>query len=86
MSWNHRILAKEYKHLDGTTEIYFQIHEVYYDKKGTPNGYTENPVHVGGESIQDIQWTLKHMKECMKKPILWEGERFPKEFTDSVKL
>ncbi len=32
MKWNHRVLA----HKDGD-EMFFQIHEVYYDKKGKPN-------------------------------------------------
>ena len=42
MSWNHRVLA----HKDGD-EMYLQIHEVYYDKDGKPNGYTANGVSVG---------------------------------------
>ena len=40
MSWNYRVIKKE---------DYLEIHEVYYDKKGKPNGYTENAVTVGGE-------------------------------------
>jgi hypothetical protein len=77
MGWNHRVLAHEHK-----GEIYFDIHEVYYDDNGTPNGYTENPVSVGGESLKGIGWTLNRMKECLKKPILWAGDKFPNEYIE----
>ncbi len=74
MSWNHRILA----HKDGD-EIYFQIHEVYYDEKGNPNSYAANAVSVGDESIEGINWTLDKMKECVNKPIL-SVDNFPNEW------
>ena len=71
MSWNHRVLA----HKNGD-EFWFSIHEVYYDKKGTPESYTVNGVIVGGNSIKDLSWTLDKMKECLDKPIL-SAENFP---------
>ena len=75
MGWNHRILAHE----DGE-EMYFQIHEVYYDKEGNPNGYTTNGVSVGGDTIKSITWTLNKMKECRAKPVLFAGDKFPNEY------
>ena len=75
MSWNHRVLAHKYEE-----EIYFEIHEVYYDKNGIPNGYKEKPVTIGGENIKGMRWSLNKMKECLKKPILWAGDDFPKEY------
>ena len=74
MGWNHRILA----HKDGD-EIYFQIHEVYYDKDGKPDGYTTNGVSVGAESLDGIKWVLDKMKECVNKPILLADD-FPSEY------
>lgn len=74
MSWNHRILA----HKDGD-EMYFQIHEVYYDKDGKPEGYTANSVSVGSESLDGIKWVLDKMKECTSKPILLADD-FPNEY------
>jgi len=74
MSWNHRVLA----HKDGD-DIWFSIHEVYYDEKGTPESYTSNGVSVGGNSIKDLSWTLDKMKKCLNKPIL-SLENFPEEF------
>ena len=74
MSWNHRLLA----HKDGD-EMYFQIHEVYYDKEGKPDGYTANGVSVGAESLDGINWVLDKMKECLEKPIL-SVENFQETF------
>ncbi len=77
MSWNHRILAHEQN-----GEIYLQIHEVYYDKSGKPNGYTANPVTIGGENLKSITWTLNKILQCRNKPILWAGDKFPNGFAE----
>ena len=74
MGWNHRLLA----HKEGEG-IYLQIHEVYYDTKGVPNGYTDKGVTVGADDIEGIDWVLGKMKECLSKPIL-SVEDFPKEY------
>jgi len=73
MTWNYRIIA----HKDGDS-YYYEIHEVYYDKTGKPDGYTKNAT-VGSESIEGIEWSLEKMKECLSKPIL-SAENFPDEF------
>lgn len=75
MGWNHRILAHEHK-----GEVYFEIHEVFYNNNGEPDGYTEKGVSVGGEDLESITWTLEKMFECRDKPILWAGDKFPKEY------
>lgn len=75
MGWNHRVLAHKYRE-----EVYLQIHEVFYDENGIPNGYTAEPITIGAEDIKGIRWTLNKMKECLKKPILWAGDDFPKEY------
>ena len=77
MSWNYRILAHE----DGD-DLFFQIHEVYYDEEGKVNGYTENGVIVGAESIEGINWVLDKMKECANKPIL-SVHNFPNEWSSN---
>ena len=74
MNWNYRIIETE-----ENGEIFLNIHEVYYDKDGTPNGYTENPVTVNGEVVEDLKWVLNKMIECLDKPILLGGEKFPQE-------
>lgn len=76
MSWNYRVLA--HKQFD---EIHFYIHEVYYDKDGKPDGYTERPVIVNSDSIKGMRWVTNRMKEALSKPILkiWD---FPNEYKD----
>lgn len=73
--WNYRVMAHEHK-----GEIYFQIHDVYYNKKRKPNSYTRDPSWVGSETIEGMQWTLDAMKEALSKPILWAGHKFPLEY------
>ena len=74
MSWNHRILAHE-----NGNDMFFQIHEVYYDKSGKPDSYTKNGVSVGAESLEGMKWVLKKMKDCVNKPVLL-ADGFPDEY------
>lgn len=74
--WNHRILAHE--GCEG--EIWLQVHEVYYNDLNNPIGYSQNAAKVGDETIKGLEWTLKQMKKCLKRPILWAGDRFPYEY------
>lgn len=80
MGWNYRILAHEHNE-----DVYFIIHEVYYDENGIPNGYTENGVYVNGENIEDMRWSIEKMNECLEKPIL-SIKNFPDEWKKSKNL
>lgn len=74
MSWNYKIIA----HDDNisTDEVYFKIHEVYYNKEGKPDGYTADPITIGGEDLKSLHWTINKIKECLDKPIL-SKKNFP---------
>jgi hypothetical protein len=74
MGWNHRVIAH-----DEHKEVYFQIHEVYYDKEGTPDGYTKEGVSVGADSIKGLRWTLRKMRKTLKSKVL-SKTNFPKEY------
>jgi hypothetical protein len=81
MGWNHRILVTEEENLvDGSTYEYFQLHEVYYDDDGIPDGATKNPITIGAETFGGIEWTVDKIKECLEKPILWGDDKFPQEY------
>lgn len=70
-TWNYRVM----KFVDEDEEPYHQIHEVYYDKEGHPNGYTENAVSVlSTEGIDGLSWVLEKMAEALTKPILEESD------------
>jgi hypothetical protein len=77
--FNRRVMAHQEKN-----EIYFQIHDVYYTK-GVADSYTENGVRVGGDSIEEIRSVLERMIECLDKPILWYGDKFPAEYNPKGK-
>ena len=78
MGWNHRVMAHEEE-----DSVYLQIHEVYYDKNGVPESYTSRPVTVGGETTKTMTWSLNKMKECLKKPVLYAGAKFPDIYNQS---
>ena len=66
MSWNYRIV----KH-DEADEVYFQIHEVYYDEKNDIEAYTEDTVHPCGETKEELISDLKNMlHDAEKYPVL----------------
>lgn len=55
--WHYQLM----KHPDGS----YAIHEMYHMDDG--DGWTENPVSVTGESIDDLRWSLKAMLNDIDK-------------------
>ena len=75
MSWNHRVVRREFKHLSGDTEVVYAIHEAYYKKPGDtePNGVTADPVDVHSDTPEGLRWVLNRMLGCLDKPVLeWD--------------
>ena len=70
MSWNYRVLRKE----DICGDAYYEIHEVYYDEVGEPNGYTMDPIAPVGDNIEDLRETLYKMLRDLDKPVLTEAD------------
>lgn len=64
-TWNHRVMKRK----DGD-EDWFTIHEVYYKDNMDIEGYTKEAISVGGNSIEDLRWTLEQMIKSLDKPIL----------------
>lgn len=77
MTWNYRVLVKEYKDEFGNVEQEFAVHEVYYNEDRKPIAYRETPSSVIADSKLNLLSVINVMKEGVKKPILWFGERFP---------
>jgi len=90
--WNYRILTRivhiEAAKVNGTlaeTENRgwreFFISEVYY-KKGKPVFYAPdlNPLS-GWDSLKDLKWTAKHIREALKHPVL-DIDNWPKKYKD----
>lgn len=64
MHWNHRIVRRT---IGGETLL--GIHEVFYGMDdGT--GWTDEPVAVIGESVEELRETLGRMLRALDKPII----------------
>ena len=68
MTWNHRVLTKEYKGFN-EIEVQYGVHEVFYTN-GVPDACTENPVAVAGDNIKDLKQTLRWMRKALRQPVL----------------
>ena len=75
MSWSYRVLASEHE-----GEVFFEIHEVYYDEENNPISYTANPVAISGSVLEEVKWVLEKMKESLDRDVLLKGDKFPKKY------
>jgi hypothetical protein len=69
MSWHHRVI----KHTSGIGETYYGVHEVYHGlDKDHPDAlaWTDEPVRVMGDTIDDLRWTLTKMLEALDRPVI----------------
>ena len=64
-TWNHRVVRAQY-----ATEVWYGIHEAYYDDNGKVISWTMRPVEIAGNSIQDLRKTLEQMLECLDKEVI----------------
>jgi hypothetical protein len=60
--WNNRIIQHE---KDGT--VYYSVHEVFYSKNGGINGYTEEPITILGETVEDVKTQLEMIMTDIEK-------------------
>lgn len=74
MSWNYRVMRREFKNSSGEVEEEFGIYEVYYDENGEPNGWTKEPRPITAESLEGLKWVHEKIAEAMGKPVLDYGE------------
>jgi len=87
--WNYRILTRivtvdSYK-VKGDKSSHkewreFFIAEVYY-KNGKPISHSSEDFYPlsGWDALKDLKWTVKHIKDALKKPIL-DINNWPKKF------
>jgi len=80
--WNHRVICKKDKKFKRTS---YQIHEVYYSKKGKIKGWTESPVNPYGETKKELKKELKYFQNALKYPILVEKTKDKKTILVEIK-
>lgn len=79
MTWNYRIIRKTRRisgkqYVDGKSKLihFYDIHEVFYNKKNQPDSWTKEPVDANGcETIGDMRISLSIMlTDVLKHPVL----------------
>ena len=68
--WNNRVVKEV---LDDGSDWY-SIREVFYNDDQSIYAYTEEPVGIVGESINEIREYLLWCLSCLEKPILEDGK------------
>jgi hypothetical protein len=68
--WNHRVV----KQIGPDGSEWYSIREVFYNDDDTIYAYTQKPVDIGGDTIEDIREYLNWCLNCLDTPILIDGE------------
>lgn len=65
MTWNYRII----KHDDA--EVYYGLHEVYYNDDGLVTMWTEKPVRISGDTAEEVlDDLLRMLKDIQRSSVL----------------
>ena len=69
-TWNLRII-----HYDKREPSGYGVHEVFYNEDGTVFDYTENPIDITGETIEDVKkYAQMIVDDINKSPVLVQSE------------
>jgi len=61
MSWNIRIMRHK------RPEVWYALHEVFYDDEGRVTGWTQEPTDVSGETVEEIYHYIKLIGDSLSK-------------------
>lgn len=64
--WHYQLM----KHVDEQGYTYYAMHEYYPAEilgKGETDGWTQDPVDVTGDRVEDVVWSLKAMLHDIEK-------------------
>jgi hypothetical protein len=77
--WNHRVVRRTIIEAGKPVE-WFGIHECFY---GLPDesdpGWTDEPISVEGETVDELRETLERMLRALDKPVIIDNENEPVE-------
>lgn len=65
MTWNHRVTRDRQD--DGT--YWYAIREVHYDKRGNVELWTEKPIAVEGETLDEVSEVLGQMVASLTRGV-----------------
>jgi hypothetical protein len=75
--WNHRVVRMPD---DGFGNEWFEVQEVYYNRKGEPCGYCAS--YVGGETLEELQTQIDRHSKALALPILNSSTDFNNKWED----
>ena len=64
--WNYRLMKRE----NDKGEVFYGVHEVYYDENGDIEGWSEESVTPVGESKDELKKTLTDLVKALDEEIL----------------
>ena len=74
--WNTRFIERKetWKSEDNSNKeyfnIYFDLHEVHYDKNNKPIAWTSEPDSLTFNDEEDVKITIKHIQEALNRTVL----------------
>lgn len=78
--WNHRVVRETLS--DGS--YFYSVREVFYNDDGTIYAYTQEPVDICGDTIDDIKEYTQWILNCLDKPMLIDGEVEFIDYNDDI--
>lgn len=69
MTWNYRVIHRVLKEEYGAPHQY-AVHEVYYNKSGSPISVSMNPISPSGETLNELKTDMEHYMRALKEGIL----------------
>lgn len=75
--WNHRVVLMPD---DGTGTQWYEVQEVYYNRKGEPCGYCNS--YVGGENMAELAEQIERHAKATALPVLDSSTDFNNKWDD----
>lgn len=64
--FNYRLVEKE----NYFEEKYYEVHEVYYDRRGKITGWSKEPISIGVSDLKELKQQVKHIRDAGRKTVL----------------
>ena len=75
--WNHRVVLMPD---DGTGTRWYEVQEVYYNRRGEACGYCNS--YVGGETMEELNEQIERHRRAADLPILDSATAFNNKWED----
>ncbi len=66
-TWNYRVMIDD---SGGENQTTYSIHEVFYDKQGSPEDYERMPETMLSDDLEQLFWCLEHYIKAFSAPMI----------------